>query len=210
MSATIDVLHRQRILACAGFYAGKLDADWGPKTEQADKDAHAEYLRLQRKYGPLDPRSEGVIATLLPKAQLRAREFMKAAGPNCKLLSGTRTYAEQNALYERGRSIKSEKDAKGRTVKVSVVTNARGGFSNHNFAFAWDVGIFDGGQYLTGKNAQENKAYADLAKQIKAKVPGLEWGGDWASLIDMPHYQLVTGKTLSAVRAAFEAGKSFI
>ena len=57
---------------------------------------------------------------------------MRVAGPTCKLLSGTRTYAEQDALYARGRSIKTERDAKGREQKVSVVTNARAGQSNHN------------------------------------------------------------------------------
>jgi hypothetical protein len=32
------------------------------------------------------------------------------------------------------------------------------GFSNHNFAIAWDVGIFVNGRYLTGRNAKEEEA----------------------------------------------------
>lgn len=194
MSALIDVLFRQRILACAGFYHGKLDEIWGPKTEQADHDFHNEYLHLQTLGGTFDPRSEIQIATLLPKAQAKARDFMRVAGASCKILSGTRTYAEQNVLFN----------------QRPKVTNARGGQSNHNFGIAWDVGIFTNGHYLTGATHAEEAAYVGLSTKIKANVPGLEWGGDWKSIIDQPHYQLASGKSLSQVRASFEAGKPFI
>lgn len=51
--------------------------------------------------------------------------------------SGLRTYEEQNALY-----------AQGRTAPGNKVTNAKGGFSNHNFGIAFDIGIFEGAKYL--------------------------------------------------------------
>lgn len=189
-----DVYFRQRILACSGFDPHGIDGQWGPKTEAADKAFHAEYLRLQTALGTFDPRTEVAIATLLTKAQAKAREFMKVAGPTCKLLSGTRTYAEQDALYN----------------QRPVVTRARGGSSNHNFGIAWDVGIFKDGHYFTGATHAEEAAYDTLAVNIKAHVSGLEWGGDWKSIVDKPHYQLVTGKSLSEVRASFEAGKPFV
>jgi peptidoglycan L-alanyl-D-glutamate endopeptidase CwlK len=132
MLTKTEALFRQRVLACAGFYKGALDGIWGSKTDAADQAFHAEYLRLQTIGGTFDARTEAVIISLLPKAQAKAREFMRVAGPTCKLLSGTRTYAEQDALYARGRSIKTERDAKGREQKVSVVTNARAGQSKHN------------------------------------------------------------------------------
>ncbi len=93
----------------------------------------------------------------------------------------------------------------------SPVTNARGGRSNHNFGVAWDIGLFDAaGKYYTGANAAERKAYADLGTAIKAKVANLEWGGDWKTFVDMPHYQLATGnKSTADVRLLFEAGKPF-
>jgi peptidoglycan L-alanyl-D-glutamate endopeptidase CwlK len=189
-----ETVFRQRVLSCAGFYTGALDGLWGAATDAADQAFHAEYLRLQTVGGTFDPRTEGVIISLLPKAQAKAREFMRVAGPTCKLLSGTRTYAEQDALF----------------AQRPVVTRARGGQSNHNFCIAWDVGIFQNGHYLTGATKAEEAAYAALAANIKAHVADLEWGGDWKSITDMPHYQLVTGKTLAQVRTAFEAGKPFV
>lgn len=194
MSAPIDVTYRQRFLSCAGFYKTAIDGRWGAKSEAAERAFYAECLRLKIAGGSFDPRTEMAIATLLPKAQAKAREFMRVAGPDCKILSGTRTYAEQNALFR----------------QRPVVTRARGGQSNHNFSIAWDVGIFHNGHYLTGATHAEEAAYDALARNIKAHVTGLEWGGDWRSIVDKPHYQLVTGKTLAQVRAAFESGKPFI
>jgi len=194
MSAGIDVLFRQRMLACSGLNPGPLDGQWGAKTEAADKEFHAQALQIQTAGGTFDPRTEAVIATLLLKAQAKARDFMRVAGPTCKLLSGTRTYAEQDALF----------------TQRPKVTNARGGQSNHNFGIAWDVGIFLNGHYLTGANRAEEASYDALAQKIKASVQGLEWGGDWRSIVDKPHYQLPTGMTISQVRAAFESGKPFV
>src|SRR6266568_3689055 len=90
--------------------------------------------------GRVDERSETNIATLLPEVQPYARVLVTKAtgtGITIKVISGTRTYPEQDALYEQGRS----KPGK-------IVTNARGGHSNHNFGIAFDVGIFDGPKYI--------------------------------------------------------------
>lgn len=191
----IDILFRQRILACSGFYTGSLDSQWGPQTEAADKAFNAEYLRLQTTGGTFDLRTEGVILTLLPKMQAKAREFMRVAGPSCKLISGTRTYAEQHAIF----------------LQRPKVTNADAGQSNHNFGIAFDVGIFQGGHYLTGATKAEEQAYIDLGAKIKAHVDGLAWGGDWSGgFKDRPHYELPTGKTLAQVRKLFESGKPYI
>ncbi len=197
MSAPLSsayILYRQRLLACAGFYTGVLDSRWGPQTSAADSAFHEEYLRLQTLGGKFDPRTEGNIASLLPQAQSRARDFMRVAGPACQILSGSRTYPEQHALF----------------LQKPRVTKADAGQSNHNFGIAWDVGIFSNGHYLSGETHAEELAYSELAKKIKSHLNGLDWGGDWKSFTDMPHYQLSTKKSLSQIRAAFEAGKSFI
>lgn len=139
-----------------------------------------------------DSRSEKNIATLLPDAQVQAREFLKqvrAAGINAKIIGGTRTFAEQDALF-----------AQGRTAPGKIVTNARGGFSNHNFGIAWDIGIFKGTSFL-----HESPQY-DEAGQI-GKGLGIEWGGEFSSIIDKPHFQCRTGKTLEQLRALHKAGK---
>lgn len=190
----IDVLFRQRILACSGFYTGKLDSQWGPQTEAADKAFNAEYLRLQTIGGTFDLRTEGVIITLLPKMQIKAREFMRVSGSSCKLISGTRTYAEQHGIF----------------LQRPKVTNADSGQSNHNFGIAFDVGIFQGGHYLSGATKAEEQAYIDLGAKIKSHIDDLAWGGDWKSIIDKPHYELPTGKTLVQVRKLFESGKPYI
>jgi peptidoglycan L-alanyl-D-glutamate endopeptidase CwlK len=122
-----------------------------------------------------DPRSEQNIATLLPEVRPLARALIESAaavGICIKVISGTRTYDEQNALYEQGR-----------TKAGRVVTNARGGYSNHNFGIAFDIGVFDGGRYI-----DESPAYK-VVGALGIKL-GLEWGGNWKSIQDEPHFQL--------------------
>lgn len=124
---------------------------------------------------PVDPRSEKCIATLLPEVQPLARALVhKAAehGITIKVISGTRSYAEQDALY-----------AQGRTAPGAKVTNARGGQSNHNFGIAFDIGIFEGNRYLG--DSPKYKAIGALGMDL-----GLEWGGSWKTIVDQPHYQL--------------------
>jgi len=114
---------------------------------------------------------------------------MKPHGLDVRIISGTRTYKEQDALY-----------AKGRTAPGSRVTNAKGGYSNHNFGIAFDIGLFQGASYLG-----ESRHYRTLGA-IGESV-GLEWGGRWKTFTDDPHYQLKTGMTLAQMRALVEAGK---
>jgi peptidoglycan L-alanyl-D-glutamate endopeptidase CwlK len=146
-----------------------------------------------------DDRTEKNIATLLPQAQQAARRFMAAAIPamsphgiDVRIISGTRTYAEQNALY-----------AKGRTLPGRKVTNARGGYSNHNFAIAFDIGLFRGKEYLS-----ESPHYRTLGALGRSQ--GLEWGGDWTSIKDEPHYQLKTGLSLAELRERTDRGQPVI
>lgn len=202
-----DVLFSQRLLKSAGLYEGELDGDFGPVTAHAEAAFDALFAQYQVKYGIFDTRSEVNISTLLPKMQVAARKLMALARDKffkvgqVKILSGTRSYAEQDVLF-------------GKRPKV---TNARGGQSNHNFGIAIDVGVFVGGVYYTGRNVKEDQAYVDLSKLVKANlgfVTGkeklLDWGGDWKSIKDMPHYELHTGKSVSQVRALLEAGKSYV
>lgn len=123
----------------------------------------------------VDSRSEKAIATLLPEVQPLARALVQKAasvGITIKIISGLRTYAEQNALY-----------AKGRTEPGPKVTNAKGGYSNHNFGIAFDIGVFEGNKYLP--DSPKYKAVGALGVDL-----GLEWGGNWKTIVDQPHYQL--------------------
>jgi peptidoglycan L-alanyl-D-glutamate endopeptidase CwlK len=124
----------------------------------------------------------------------------KSFGPECRIISGTRTYAEQDQLFAIGRTIQMDR---------KPVTNAKGGQSNHNFGVAWDIGLFDQGRYMDGAKKGDEQAYVDLAKLVKSKVSGIEWGGDWKTFPDNPHYQLPTGLKIAEVRSRFEAGTAF-
>src|SRR3954470_1087081 len=101
-----DILFIQRMLSSSGLYKGPLDGKFNQALHDAEDAFEAAYKAGQAKYGVFDPRSEGIIYTLVPKAQDAARQFLTIARQFpavVKLLSGTRTYAEQNALYAQGR-----------------------------------------------------------------------------------------------------------
>lgn len=199
--AESDVLFRQRLLKASGFDPGVLDGVWGPKTARADEACEAAAEALRDELGMFDVRSEAQIATLHIKAQRAARRFLGKAltfPASVRLLSGTRSYAEQDALYAKGRFPNGGKK----------VTNAKGGRSNHNFGVAWDVGLFENGAYLTGASAREQDLYRALAAATADAE--IEWGGGWKSFPDLPHYELRTGKPLVTVRALFERGEPYV
>ena len=86
-----------------------------------------------------------------------------------------RTKEEQDALY-----------AKGRTAPGNIVTNAKGSSysSHHQWGTAFDIYRNDGkGVYTDGDGFFEK--VGKIGKSI-----GLEWGGDWKSPVDKPHFQL--------------------
>jgi peptidoglycan L-alanyl-D-glutamate endopeptidase CwlK len=191
-----DILFLQRLLKSQGLYTGRLDGSWGPKTEAAVVESDSRANQLAARLGTFDARSEPNIRTLHLRAQEAARIFLGVfanAEYTVRIISGNRTYAEQDAIY-----------AQGRTKPGKKVTNAKGGQSNHNFGIAWDIGIFVGGKYL-----QESPFYKAAAAIGLAATPGLEWGGDWKKP-DRPHYQLATGKGVDEVRELFERGKPYV
>lgn len=123
----------------------------------------------------LDARSLKNINTLLPEVRPFAIALIHKAKDNgiqLKIISGLRTYEEQDALF-----------AKGRTSAGSIVTHAKGGHSNHNFGIAFDVGIFENGTYQS--HSPKYKVVGALAMDL-----GLDWGGNWESFKDEPHFQL--------------------
>lgn len=199
-----DVLFYQRFLKSSGYYEGGLDGEWKSDTERADERFTSDSLALKAKYGEFDPRSEANISTLHIAAQEPARKLLAHSRHGrftCRIISGTRSYAEQNALFKKGRFGNSG----------ARVTNARGGESNHNFCIAWDVGLFDSsGRYLTGSIPSDTTAYEELAGDPEIRQLGLEWGGSWRSFRDIPHYQIKSPYRISEIRARFEAGVRYL
>jgi len=189
-----DVLFFQRLLSCCGLYKRRLDGDYGRYTAEAEAAFDEQCDAIAAQEGAFDARTEGNIRSLQLVAQKLARQSVtaiRASGRNVKIISGTRSYGEQNTLFRQGRFGNPG----------PIVTNARGGQSWHNFGLAWDIGLFDAnGGYLTSGQPYQ-------AVSSAAKVPGLEWGGNWKKFPDMPHYQVgAEGRTISTARAVFEAG----
>lgn len=139
-------------------------------------------LDLDLLYPPFLEKLLAVVA----ECQALGREY-------CAYL-GFRTWAQQDALY-----------AKGRTAPGVKVTNARGGESAHNFGLAVDlfaVVAQEGAGLVVPNWATE--AY-DTLGSIAARH-GLLWGGTWTVLPDRPHVQwpgYVTAGDLAPLAAAF-------
>jgi peptidoglycan L-alanyl-D-glutamate endopeptidase CwlK len=149
----------------------------------------------------IDPRSQKHLDTLLPEVrplfvQLldHLQTHFNEKGIIPKFICGTRTFEEQEALF-----------AKGRTAPGPRVTNARGGFSNHNYGIAVDVGLFT----PDGKYLEDTPFYREIG-EVVALFPQLEWGGSWKTITDEPHVQYRTGRTIAQLRELVKSGKAIV
>lgn len=150
----------------------------------------------------LDERSTKNIATLHPKVQplfkkwiLECQELARSLGYEYKAISGNRSWDEQAKIY-----------AQGRTAPGKIVTNAKPGYSNHNYGIAVDMGVFKDGKYLDESKPSESEAFHRKAAELALKF-NLEWGGSWKTFKDYPHFEWKTGKTLSELRQLVLEGK---
>ncbi len=99
----------QRFLESAGFYRGQLDGDFGEQSHAAAHQFEAESLKIAQDLGFFEIRTEGNIQSLQLEAQRKARQFLADVneklskdGLTFKIISGTRTYEEQNDLFALG------------------------------------------------------------------------------------------------------------
>jgi hypothetical protein len=103
-------------------------------------------------------------------------EEMRRRGSPVTVASRQRTAEEQAKLY-----------AQGRTAPGDIVTEksgAPGDESRHQLGTASDLAFLQDGR------ASWSEAHDwDLLGEV-AKAVGLEWGGDWTTLVDRPHVQL--------------------
>jgi peptidoglycan L-alanyl-D-glutamate endopeptidase CwlK len=143
------------------------------------------------------------ITDLHPKVAVMALQFLdgcKAAGIDVIITSTYRDIESQNALY-----------AQGRTTAGKIVTNARGGYSRHNFKCAFDFVPMRYGKPVWGTRgdgiddnpADDEKDDLELWQRCGAigKQCGLEWAGDWKSFKEYAHLQYTGGLTLADLRA---------
>jgi len=118
----------------------------------------------------------------------------------CRFAYTLRTFAEQDALYAQGRT--KLFDANGK--KLGVVTKAKGGQSIHNFGLALDIvllkdtngdGTFESASWETNIDFDKD-GKADWMEIVNIfKKHGWEWGGDWKSFKDLPHFEKTFGNT---------------
>jgi peptidoglycan L-alanyl-D-glutamate endopeptidase CwlK len=123
-----------------------------------------------------------------PFVAAKARQLITEAykeGINIIITQGLRTIEEQNELY-----------AQGRAKPGKIVTNAKGGESYHNFGLAFDFAVFNADGSVNWKVDDKWKRVGQLGKSL-----GLEWGGDWTSFKDYPHFQYTFGLSLAQLRA---------
>jgi hypothetical protein len=140
-----------------------------------------------------DGRSKSIIEKLHPKFRNKVAELFSRAEQELGLIlfatSGYRTFAEQVALYNQNHS------------------NAKAGYSSHNFGFAVDLNVKKNGKlYLTKSSSNEawkKSGLVDLAKKI-----GIDWVGDFGSYHDPVHFFIKpNGLSTTDLRAMYNSGK---
>lgn len=129
-------------------------------------------------------------------------DLMKKAISNSpydfKIVQGLRTAEYQNELYQQGRT---------RPGKIVTKLDGYNKKSNHQakadgYGHAVDIAVcghYDqNGNYVkctTDAEMFDNKKLVEISRHVKAvaKEMGLDivWGGDWKTLYDTPHYELV-------------------
>jgi peptidoglycan L-alanyl-D-glutamate endopeptidase CwlK len=111
----------------------------------------------------------------------------------CRFAYTLRTNVEQDGLY-----------AKGRTISGKIVTNAKGGYSYHNYGLAVDIvllkdkdgnGSFETASWETNVDFDGDGVFDWIEVVNIFKSYGWEWGGDW-KFTDNPHFQKTLGKNI--------------
>lgn len=184
----------QRLLNARGYNAGYPDGWFGQMTRNA-------VIRFQKDNGLIqdgivNPRtrrrlfnpypkdnyeyrpSSNSLSTLDPYVAQLATKFLeltKANNLDVRILYAFRSWDEQDRLY-----------AQGRTTPGSIITNARGGDSFHNWGLAFDAAPFENGVIST--DMEKFNLMGRFGEQA-----GLEWGGRFKDLLDLPHFQYTYG-----------------
>lgn len=90
-----------------------------------------------------------------------------------RIMQGMRSITYQNELY-----------AQGRSKPGSIVTNAKGGSSFHNYGLAVDLCVL-------------NDTVVDWNYDMKKLTPfmpaGMVWGGNFKTIKDRPHFEITFG-----------------
>jgi len=110
----------------------------------------------------------------------------------CRFAYTLRSFEQQTALYEQGRTKLFDKQGK----RLGIVTNAKAGQSFHNYGLALDIVLIDSvSAYWDVVKDFDDDAVSDWMEIVKIfKDNGWEWGGDFKTP-DAPHFQKTFGYT---------------
>lgn len=150
---------------------------------------------MARDITQLHPRLQEIIPKLKAECE---KNGIKIAISEC-----LRTKKEQDDLY-----------AQGRTKPGSIVTNCKGSTysSMHQWGVAFDFYL---AMDIDGDGKTSDDAFNNSKKTFEAvgkigKSLGLEWGGDWKSIKDRPHFQLPDwGSTASKLKKLYGTPDKF-
>lgn len=111
-------------------------------------------------------------------------EMLKQEGIDFEVVQGLRTWSEQDALYQQGR-----------TTPGNIVTNAPAGSSWHNFGLAVDCCPYKHDGNLQGTNPDKvldwNPSHPVWQRMISVgESLGLYSGSEFKTFKDWPHFQL--------------------
>lgn len=131
-------------------------------------------------------RNMGAVQSFVKALALEMIRRAYSEGILVQISSGYRSNAEQQRLYNQGR-----------TTAGNVVTNAKPGQSVHNYGLAIDYFLVsdDGNTALWTVNAKWRRVAA-IGKSL-----GFSWGGDWTSFKDYPHLEYTKGLTWRDLQA---------
>jgi len=117
----------------------------------------------------------------------KANDFILTCECNQIQIIVTSTYRDADAqalLY-----------AQGRTSPGRKVTNARPGYSMHNYRVALDVVPLRAGKPVWRTSGEDGKLWKKVGEI--GKSCGLEWAGEWKFFKEYPHFQYTGGLTVN-------------
>ena len=163
-------------------------------TEEVKK----EQEKVEKKIYKLSEASIQKMSGVHPKLIELMKTAISDSPYDFKIVQGLRSAEYQNSLYQQGRT---------KPGKIVTKLDGYNRKSNHQaksdgYGHAVDIAVCghynDNGiyvKYTTDTEMFDNKKLVEISKHIKAvaKDMGLNivWGGEWKTLYDTPHYELV-------------------
>jgi peptidoglycan LD-endopeptidase CwlK len=122
--------------------------------------------------------TSNLLSSLNPYVAQLTKKFLFLAKANhldVRILTAFRSWDEQDRLY-----------TQGRTKPGGIITDVRGGGSFHNWGLAFDAAPFENG--IISNDLAKYKKMGNLGVQA-----GLQWGGNFKDIVDLPHFQYTFG-----------------